>query len=125
MKHNQDELVRVINLYYDGLFTCDTALLGQVFHPEAQYCTASSGDLLHLNMNQYFQIIRERTSPASLGESKFLKIDSIDQTGPVTAFVRLRCHMLGNAYTDFLTFLKIDSTWQIISKVFHVEPLNS
>lgn len=124
MARDREAIDHVINQYYEGLFTCDTKTLGQVFHPDARYSTASSGSLLHLNMEEYFEILQQRASPLSLGEDRFLEVESVDLAGSVTAIVRLRCHMLGNAYTDFLTFLKIDDCWQIISKVFHVEPLN-
>ncbi|MEM9487228.1 MAG: nuclear transport factor 2 family protein [Cyanobacteria bacterium P01_F01_bin.116] len=39
-------VVAVLKDYYDALYRCDSALLAQVFHPSAQYFTASSGELL-------------------------------------------------------------------------------
>ncbi len=122
MNSENDKIRNVIDQYYEGLFTCDIDLLKQVFHPEAHYATGSTAKLLHLDMESYFKVISERISPQSKGEHRYLEVDFIEFAGPVTATVRLRCHMLGNAYTDILTFLKLDDRWQIISKAFHVEP---
>lgn len=121
MTSNYEAVHHVLVQYYDGLYTCDTALLKNIFHPNAQYCTASSGTLLHLDMPSYFDILKDRTSPQSKGDTRFLDIESIEFAGPATAFCRLRCQMLDNAYTDFLTLIKLEDRWQIISKVFHVE----
>lgn len=120
-----EDIHQVLLQYYEGLYQCDTDLLGQVFHPEAHYSTASSGDLLHMNMQTYFEILKDRTSPKSRGDVPYLKIENIELAGPVMAFSRLRCHMLDNAYTDFLTLHKLGGRWQIISKSFHVEPLSN
>jgi len=123
MDHNYQAIVEVLERYYDGLYKCDTGLLATVFHPQARYATASEGRLLHLDMPSYFSIVENRTSPQSRGETPCFDIESIEFGGPVTAFARMRCFMLSNAYTDFLSFLRVDENWQIIAKVFHVEPV--
>ena len=60
-------ILEVLEKYYDALYRCDTELLSQVFHPSAQYFTASSGELLHLDMKSYFPIVKQRISPKSSG----------------------------------------------------------
>ncbi|MEM9152899.1 MAG: nuclear transport factor 2 family protein, partial [Cyanobacteria bacterium P01_F01_bin.3] len=105
--------------YYDGLYRCDTALLAQVFHENAQYFTASSGELLHLDMNTYFPIVDQRISPESSGEAYGFSIDSIAFVGDVTAIAQMRSSLFSKDYIDLLALIKIDSQWQIISKVFH------
>lgn len=122
MEHDYQALVDVLKRYYDGLYRCDTGILGAVFHADAQYVTASDRDLLHLDMQTYFSIVDKRTSPHSLGEPYRYEIESIEFAGPVTAFARMRCFMLSKDYTDFLSFIRVDGKWQIIAKVFHVEP---
>lgn len=122
MDHDYQAIVEVLKRYYDGLHRCDTGMLATVFHPQAHYATASDGELLHLDMRSYFSIVENRTSPLNLGESPHFEIESIEFAGPMTVFARMRCFMLSNAYTDFLSFLRVDEKWQIIAKVFHVEP---
>ncbi|MBT9317947.1 nuclear transport factor 2 family protein [Leptothoe spongobia] len=115
-------IVEVIKKYYDALYRCDTELLSQVFHPSAQYFTASSGELLHLDMNTYFPIVEQRISPESLGEAYGFSIDSIEVVGNVTALARMRSSLFSKDYIDLLALIKIDGKWQIISKVFHYTP---
>ena len=124
MEQQFPALTDVLERYADGLYRCDTALLRTVFHPNAQYVTASNGELLHLDMDQYFPIVEARTSPQSLGEAYEFHIDSVELAGPVTAFARMRCSMLSSDYIDLLTLIRLDGEWRIISKVFHVEAMS-
>ena len=112
-------IVAVLKAYYDALYRCDLELLAQVFHPSAQYFTASSGELLHLDMHTYFPIVEQRISPKSLGETYGFSIDSIEVVGNVTALARMRSSLFSKDYIDLLALIKIDGKWQIISKVFH------
>ncbi|RZJ15323.1 MAG: nuclear transport factor 2 family protein [Acidovorax sp.] len=110
-----------LNLYFDGLYHCDTARLAQAFHPTATYYCATEGRLLHLDMKQYFPIVDQRTSPASQGHGRRDSILSIEFAGPVTAFARVECAIAPRFFTDFLTLVRLDERWQIVSKVFHFD----
>jgi hypothetical protein len=112
-------IVDLLKRYYDALYRCDTALLATVFHASAQYFTASSGELLHLDMNSYFPIVEQRISPESSGEPYAFSIDSIEFAGAVTAIARMRSSMLGKDFIDLLTLIKLEGEWKIIAKVFH------
>ncbi|MBA8905093.1 hypothetical protein HNQ95_000861 [Aminobacter ciceronei] len=46
---------------------------------------------------------------------------SIEFAGPVTAFAKLNCAIGRKHFTDFLTLVKLDGRWQIMSKVFHFD----
>ncbi|MGB8699095.1 MAG: nuclear transport factor 2 family protein, partial [Thermosynechococcaceae cyanobacterium] len=105
--------------YYDALYRCDTALLATVFHAGAQYFTASSGELLHLDMNSYFPIVEQRISPESSGEPYAFSIELIAFAGAVTAIARMHCSMLGKDFIDLLTLIQLEGEWKIITKVFH------
>lgn len=124
MQKEYKKIVDILERYCDGLYRCDTAVLQTVFHPQAQYFTASEGELLHLDMATYFPIVEARTSPQSRGEPYQFAIDSIEFAGPVTAFARMRCTMLARRYIDFLTLLQIDGEWRIIAKVFHFDAVD-
>ncbi|MEM6452610.1 MAG: nuclear transport factor 2 family protein [Cyanobacteria bacterium P01_D01_bin.105] len=112
-------VVEVLKDYYDALYRCDTGLLAQIFHASAQYFTASSGELLHLDMNTYFPIVEQRISPESSGETYGFSIDSIEFVGAVTAIAIMRSSLFSKDYIDLLALIKLDGKWQIISKVFH------
>ena len=108
-------------LYFDGLHHSDTTRLREVFHPQARYACATEGTLLHLGMDEYFAIVDKRPSPASRGEARRDRIVAIEFAGPVTAFVKAECAIGPKHFADFLSFVKLDGRWQIVSKVFHFE----
>lgn len=114
-----DEVAALIQNYFDGLYHSDTQRLRRVFHPQAVYATASEGKPLILRMDEYFQIVDGRPSPASRGEQRSDHILAIEFVGPVTAVVKLRCSIHPRHFTDLLTLIRVDDQWQIIAKVFH------
>ena len=111
----------VLQTYFDGLYHSDTERLRHVFHPKAQYVSVTEGTLLYRDMTDYFAVVDARPSPASRGEKRRDEIVSIEFAGPVTARAVLRCAIGVKFFTDFLTLIKLDGHWQIISKVFHFE----
>jgi hypothetical protein len=112
-------IIDLLKRYYDALYCCDIALLATVFHASAQYFTASSGELLHLDMHSYFPIVEQRISPESSGEPYTFLIDLIEFAGAVTAISRMRSSMLGKDFIDLLTLIQLEGEWKIIAKVFH------
>lgn len=110
----------VINDYLDGLYLCDTDLLAHVFHPRAIYATADEEPLLFRTMDEYFPVVAARTSPASRNESRMSAIESIDFAGENTSLARVRCTFAAKDFVDFLTFIRVDGNWRIISKVFQM-----
>jgi Putative lumazine-binding len=121
MQTSFDAIVDVLKNYFDGLYHCDTKILGNVFHPAALYACATDGTLLTLSMAEYFPIVDKRVSPASRGDVRTDRILSIEFAGPVTALARVECSIAPKHFTDLLTLVYVDQRWQIISKVFHYE----
>lgn len=113
-----DAVIPVLQTYFDGLYYSDTVRLGQVFHPKAQYASATEGTLLYRDMAEYFPVVDARPSPASRGEIRRDEIVSIEFAGLVTARAVVRCAIGAKRFTDYLTLIKLDGRWQIISKVF-------
>lgn len=111
----------VLATYFDGLYHSDTRRLAQVFHPRAQYVCVTDGTLLYRDMAEYFPIVDARPSPASRGEVRRDEIVSIDFAGPVTARAVVLCAIGPRQFTDFLTLIRLDGRWQVISKVFHYQ----
>ena len=118
-----EAVAAVVQTYFDGLHHSDTARLRQAFHPRAHYVCATDGELLHRTMEEYFRVVENRPSPASRGERRTDRIRSIELAGPVTARTCVNCSIGEKYFTDFLTLVLVDGRWQIISKVFHHEPL--
>lgn len=115
------EIVAALGTYFDGLYHSDTKRLRQVFHPQAIYACATEGKLLYLTMDEYFPVVDKRPAPASRNEPRSDRILSIEFAGPVTAIAKVNCAIGPKAFTDLLTFVKLDGRWQIMSKVFHFD----
>ncbi|GJL67234.1 MAG: hypothetical protein NPIRA05_22050 [Nitrospirales bacterium] len=114
-------VAQVLGTYYDGLYHGNKEMLRQTFHPDARYVTISNGELLHLDMKSYLPKVEARESPASIGEPYGYTLESIEFAGAMTALVRMRSSMFGKHFIDFLSLIRVDGKWRIISKVFHDE----
>lgn len=114
-------VAQVLTEYFDGLHHSDSAQLSRVFHPQAHYVCPTEEVLVHRTMVDYFRIVDARPSPASRGEPRHDRIVSIEFGGPSLAFVRAECSIAPKHFTDFLTLVRTDDRWQIISKVFHFD----
>jgi hypothetical protein len=115
-------LEAVISDYFDALYHCDTELLQSVFHEKAIYATADETPLLYRTMEDYVPVVAARQSPASRGETRKDAIDEIQLAGANTAFARVRCSIGDRDFTDFLTFVRDQDRWQIMSKIFEIKP---
>ena len=114
-----ENIKKLIQHYFDGLYDCDAVKLKQIFHPNAQYVSATEHPLLILKMPEYFTIVEKRMSPASLQQVRQDKICSIQILSETTAVVTLECVIEPKYFYDVLTLIYCDNQWQIISKVFH------
>jgi hypothetical protein len=115
------EIPRVLADYFDGLHHGDWERLSRAFHRRAHYVCPTEDALVHRTMAEYFPIVDARPSPASRGEPRHDRIVSIELGGPALAFVRAECTIGPKFFTDFLTLIRTDGRWQIISKVFHFD----
>jgi hypothetical protein len=117
------EVVQLLQTYFDGLYFSDTSRLAGVFHPKARYVTATEDQLVDLGIGEYLSLVAARTPPASREEQRRDGIVAIEFAGSRTAFARVNCAIGPKYFTDFLTLIRSDGQWRIIAKVFHHEPL--
>jgi Putative lumazine-binding len=120
-----NDVLIVIADYFDMLYESDAARIEKLFHPNALYASATDGSILLLTMSEYRQVMAQRISPKSLGEQRRDAVEEIAFAGTVTATARLRCAIGPKFFTDFLTLVKLDERWQIISKVFHYDAIDA
>lgn len=120
---DDDAIHDLMEAYFDGLYHCDLARLGQVFHPGAVYACAVGQDCKVLDMLAYFTILRQRTAPARRGEVRLARVDAIEWISDTLAIVKARCRMLDRDYRDALTLLRTEGRWRIVAKTFHYEPV--
>jgi len=111
----------VVKTYLDGLYEGDTEKLARVFHPTSALAHDMGGELKVVPRDEWLEAVRNRPTPLSQGLPRHDEILQIDQAGPTTAFVKVKCAIPPRFFTDYLSLLKIDGRWQVAQKVFAVE----
>eukprot|EP00959_Pyramimonas_sp_CCMP1952_P232891 4867280-Pyramimonas_sp.AAC.1 len=113
------EIAEAVSTYFAALHKRDAELMKTVFHPSAHLKRLDDEDVVQsIPSERFFQIVSvgEPTPEAIVAEDKILNIELL-QSG-VAAMAQVQISLPPKRYTDFLSFLKIDGKWQIISKVF-------
>lgn len=116
-------VLQTVQTYLDGLYHGDVALLGEAFHPEARLFNATDGNLVSLDGPGYLDIVANRPSPASRGDTRHDELVSINPSGPSTVHVRVRNRYHPKQFTDDLVLVELDGVWSIVSKVWHYDLL--
>jgi len=120
MANQQDfaDVADIMTGYFDGLYHADTRRLADVFHPDARYVNMIEGDYMNKSLSDYFNMVDQRTPPASRGEERADHILSIQFGGNRMAFVTASMKMMDHEYLDFLTLTRDQHGWRIMAKVF-------
>lgn len=118
---DHDAIRQVVQLYLDGLYDGHVDHLRQAFHPTANLTFADGGAISITSRDAWCEAVANRPSPRAQNLSRHDEIVMIDQSSPVTAFVKLNCAIPPRFFTDYLNLLKIDGRWQIVQKIFAVE----
>ena len=102
---------KVLQVYFDGLYEGDTKKLGEVFHLASHlYAASGDGKASDWPRGEWFKMVEGRPSGKAKGSAR---------SGPTTAIAKVECQLPPRYFTDYLTLLKVDGRWQIISKTFH------
>ena len=123
MSKDYAEINTLMELYFEGLYQADSAMLRRVFHPNLAYVCATKGDPLYLDLETYMARIDKRVAPAQSADPRDETVLDISIGTPEMAKVTARMMLMGRSYLDFLTLLKTDQGWRVISKIFAYEPL--
>ena len=108
--------------YLDGLYEGDVDKLAHVFHHSSALTTSDeTGVIKIVPREEWFAAVRSRPAPKAAGLQREDHILTIDLVGPTMALVKVKCQMPPRYFTDLLSFLKVESKWQIVQKVFMTE----
>ena len=108
--------------YLDALYEGDADKLAHVFHPTSALTSAQEdGHIKIVPRDEWLEAVRGRVSPKAAGLVRDDHILTIDLVGPTLALVKVKCQMPPRYFTDLLSFLKVDSKWQVVQKVFMTE----
>jgi len=119
MNNDIKAIEAVTRTYLDGLYEGDVAKLAHAFHPTSALTTVKDdGSIQIVPREQWLDAVRNRPSPKAAGLAREDHILTIDLVGPTMALVKVKCQMPPRYFTDLLSFLKVESQWQIVQKVF-------
>lgn len=119
--NDHQHILHVVQNYFEGIFNGDVPRLRSAFHPQATLFGEVKGAPYYRTLDDYLAAVAQRQCPRDLGEPFAMKALALDVQGPI-AVARLQVPMLGFNYIDFLSLLKTDGQWQIVSKNFtHVD----
>ena len=118
---DQDEraaIEQTLQTYFDGLYEGDADKLAGIFHEAAALTFEQDGHITVLPLAQWLKAVRERPAPKARGLARDDAILLIDQSGPTTALVKVRCQIPPRYFTDYLSLLKAEGRWTVVQKVF-------
>lgn len=116
--NDRQAIEQMAQTYLDGLYEGDADKLASVFHDTSVLTYEQDGKLVVLPREQWLKMVRERPKPKDKGLPRDDVILLIDQSGPTTAFVKLKCQIPPRYFTDYLNLLKVDGRWVVAQKVF-------
>jgi hypothetical protein len=112
----QDMITKTMQFYIDGLRSGKGDEMKPAFHADATIFGYVGADLFAGPIQLLFDWCDESGPSPDLKE----KIANIDVVGSI-ATVRLELkNLIGYQFTDQFTLLKVDGTWKIMNKVFHL-----
>jgi hypothetical protein len=118
MSDDRSAIESTIQDYFDGLHEGDADKLARVFLPTSALTFEQDGQVQVLPLADWLKAVRERGSPKSKGLARDDAILLIDQSGPTTAFVKVKCQIPPRYFTDYLNLLKIDGRWRVAQKIY-------
>jgi hypothetical protein len=115
------EVTDAAQRYLDLMYDCDIAKFDAVFYPTVQLHGYRDGRMQCWPAAEYKAILADRKSPKSQGAPRDENILLIDFASATQALVKVRVGINGNRFVDYLTYHKIDGSWLITSKGYHLE----
>ena len=118
MSTDKAAVEHAVQTYFDGLYEADADKLGSVFHPTSELTFVQEGKIVVWSRDQWLDNVRKRESAKSKGSARDDAILDFDQSGPDTAYVKVKCQLPPAYFTDYLVFAKADGTWKVAQKIF-------
>ncbi len=118
MRAAYSEIVSALDLFFDGFYEGDIEKLKRIFHPNCHLFSAADGPLEDDDMLAVYDLLENRLSPKDRNQPRYDRIISIDISRPEAALAKVQIAYGDRFFTDYLSLLKVDGRWQIITKTF-------
>ncbi|KAJ3326820.1 hypothetical protein HDU93_002275, partial [Gonapodya sp. JEL0774] len=121
--HDLADITRLLQTYFDAVYTSDATALAKVFHPCSSLRTLdASGNVTNLVRDDWLAAVAKRSPSASeQGLPRADKVLFVQQSNAHTAVAKVNCQLVPRYFTDYLTMIKDAEGWRIVSKVYRTE----
>ena len=116
-----DELLEAVSIYFDAIYYCDAEKLDQVFHDSSSLFDADEGKVFVDPIASFRKDVDTRPSPSGRSQVRSDEVISIDWLSSLSAIVKLRLQSHQNVFVDHLAFVKGNTGWKIVAKIWHLE----
>jgi len=116
VKEDSLAISHVLESYFKGIYTGDTALLKTCYHPGTLLFGDVKGQPYAKTLEEYLDGVGHRQSPKDSGKPFNGEVNGIDIVNSI-AVARVRVKMYDFNYQEFLSFHKIDNHWLIVNKM--------
>jgi Putative lumazine-binding len=114
-------LLEAVDRYFILMYDCDVARFDRVFAPSAQLHGLRDGNLRILPAAEYRSLLASNPSPKAKKAPRQQEVLLLDVTSSDQALVKVRVRINVLLYVDYLSFHRIDGTWLVTAKSFHIE----
>lgn len=115
---DMSEIEGLLADYFDVLHRCDLVLFDRVFAESCALQTIRDGKLVHTPLADYRAYIASRVSPQKAGTPRDERVLMLDQLDEACAMAKVFAKVGEAAYMDYLSLMKTDGRWVIVSKVY-------
>lgn len=123
MQEEIKEIVDFLETYFVMLYEGDAETMEKVFHQGAHISYVDNGEIVIANREVLKERIANRVSSQQAGVARQDNILSIDFINENYAMVKVNLVIVDKLFTDYLSLIKNDGQWTIVSKTFYAEPL--
>jgi hypothetical protein len=114
-------LLDAVERYFDLMFDGDVEHFDHVFAASAQLHGLRDGNLQLRPAKDYKTALASRPSPKAKKAPRRQEVLLVDFASPTQAIVKVRVRIDTQQYLDYLSYHRINDTWLITAKSFHVE----
>ncbi|QOZ07819.1 nuclear transport factor 2 family protein [Bradyrhizobium sp. CCBAU 51765] len=114
-------LLEAVDRYFTLMYDNDVSQFDRVFAPTAQLHGIRDAELRILPVRDYRTLLASTPSPESKDAPRLQEVLLIDVVSPAQALVKVRVRIDMLQYVDYLAYHRINDSWLITAKSFHVE----
>lgn len=115
---DRSAIEQAVQTYLCGCYEGDADRLASVFEGTSALTWEQAGQSIMLPRAQWLKAVRERSAPKPTGLPRDDAILLVDQSGPTTAVVKVRCQISPRYFNSYLNLLTAGGRWGVAHKVF-------